>query len=174
MWIQTYTGKKFSLINPQPEDVNITDIIESLSKQCRFVGHCNTFYSVAQHSVLVSNIVKDKFAGLMHDAAEAYTGDTSKPLKVVIESLCGKSFREILNRIEVVVADAFGLSWPPSLEIKEADLVLLVTEKRDLMLPSDYPWMLNLPNPLKEKIIPLSIIESNLLFREQYLKVQKL
>ena len=95
MYIQTYNGKLFSLIDPQPEDVHIADIIESLSKQCRFVGHCKYFYSVAQHSVIVSNIVneEERLAALMHDAVEAYIGDISKPLKLTLECLCGKSFK---------------------------------------------------------------------------------
>lgn len=43
-WIQTYTGRKFTPLSPQPEDVDIVDIAHALSLMCRFNGHCKEFY----------------------------------------------------------------------------------------------------------------------------------
>ena len=45
--IRTYTGRYFDILNPQAKDVSIIDI--ALSQLCRFTGHTEEFYSVAQH-----------------------------------------------------------------------------------------------------------------------------
>ncbi|MFG0247924.1 MAG: phosphohydrolase, partial [Phycisphaeraceae bacterium JB051] len=76
-WIQTYTGKAFYPLREDPGIIDIRDIAHALSLQCRFNGHCSDFYSVAQHSVHVSEVVPQAFAlwGLLHDAAEAYMSD---------------------------------------------------------------------------------------------------
>ena len=80
-WIQTYTGKKFFPMNPKTEDLDIIDIAHALSMKCRFVGHTKQFYSVAQHSVIVSWNCSNPHLGLLHDAAEAYLPDVPAPIK---------------------------------------------------------------------------------------------
>lgn len=57
-FIQTLTGKKFNYINSTIDDIYIEDIAGALSNICRFAGHLPDFYSVAQHSVLCSQLVK--------------------------------------------------------------------------------------------------------------------
>ena len=83
MWIETYTGKKVYPLRPDEETLCVEDIAHALALTCRFGGHCSEFYSVAQHSCLVSDLCPDglKLAGLMHDAAEAYLGDVVSPIK---------------------------------------------------------------------------------------------
>ena len=63
--------------------MSIEDIAHGLAFQCRFNGQTGTFYSVAQHSLMVMSLVPEElqFAALLHDAAEAYLGDMVKPLK---------------------------------------------------------------------------------------------
>lgn len=51
------SGGFFDLANPVATDVNFFGIAASLSKLCRFTGHVNRFYSVAQHSLLVADNV---------------------------------------------------------------------------------------------------------------------
>src|SRR6266496_3875421 len=77
------SGKWFNVFNPKPEDVDIRDIAHALSNQCRFTGHTKEFYSVAQHSVLVSTFCapEDAAWGLLHDASEAYLSDIASPVK---------------------------------------------------------------------------------------------
>jgi len=138
-WIQIYTGRKFDLLNPSPEDVCIEDIAHALSMICRFNGHCNKFYSVAEHSLHVSYraIRPWKLEGLLHDATEAYVGDMVKPLKC---SEPMKAFREIEHDIRYAIATKFGLwlSVPPN--VKYADLRMLATERDQLMGPEVEPW----------------------------------
>jgi len=73
-WVNTYTGKHFHYLDPQPEEIDIIDIAHSLSLTCRYGGHCKQFYSVGDHSIRVAEIVPDelKLRALLHDAAEAY------------------------------------------------------------------------------------------------------
>lgn len=82
-WIQTATERVFNFLQPDVNDVCIRDIAHALSNICRFTGHVGEFYSVAQHSVLVSYLVNPIYAreALMHDASEAYLGDVNSPLK---------------------------------------------------------------------------------------------
>jgi len=72
--LQTYSGRRVSVMNPQAEQIDIGDIIISLAKQCRFNGHCQHFYSVAEHSVRGAEIAEKAYGlgaakeFLLHDA----------------------------------------------------------------------------------------------------------
>lgn len=128
--IFTVTGRRVWPLDPDPSMFHIEDIAHSLSQQCRFTGHTSAFYSVAQHSVLVSEILAPEHAlwGLLHDASEAYLSDIARPAKVQMPE-----YRQIEDRLERAIAEAFGLPWPMPVEVKGADTILLMTEKRDLM-----------------------------------------
>lgn len=136
-WIQTYTGRQFWPLQPQVEHVDIHDIAHSLALQCRFNGHCRGFYSVAQHSVLVSQVVppQDALWGLLHDAAEAYISDLPRPLKRT-----APEFRAAEERLLAVIMAAFGLPAAMPAAVAWADDALLATEMRDLMRPPPASW----------------------------------
>jgi len=138
-WVQTYTGRAFWPFCPMVEDIDILDIAHGLAMKCRFSGHTAKFYSVAQHSVLVSRMVpeKDRLWGLLHDAAEAYLADVAKPIKSLPEFAPFRAAEEKLMR---VIAKRFGLSWPEPESVKVADVRALATERRDLMLPPPKSW----------------------------------
>jgi len=136
VWIQTYSGKKFQLLSPKIEDISIIDIAHALSMQCRFTGHSKYFYSIAQHSVLVSYLCNlYPLYGLLNDASEAYLSDISSPLKnsgffenykfyedklqkLIIEKFIGKPETQIIHK-----------------EVKEADMDMLAVESYKLMQP---------------------------------------
>lgn len=149
-WIQTYTGKKFHILEPVPDEFDIEDVAHALSLQCRFNGHCNRFYSVAEHSVRVSRLCTANEEackwGLLHDLAEAYVGDCVRPLKQVMPE-----YREIEQRIVVAAAKAFGLSLPIPDEVLYADEIMLATEARDLMAEAPDRWKVS-AEPLEERI----------------------
>lgn len=137
-WIQTYTRRRFWPLDPRPADFAIEDIAHALSNLCRFTGHCRSFYSVAQHSVLVAwaveAVARDdrrlQLTALLHDAAEAYIGDINRPLKRQ-EGM--SAYRAIEARIEAALAERFDLIHPMPAAVKDADNRLLVTEARDLL-----------------------------------------
>ena len=154
-YIQVYSGRYVDPLDLQPEDVILTDIAHALSNLCRFTGHVRSFYSVAQHSVLVSKVVEGtglEMWGLLHDSAEAYLNDTARPLKH--DPYFGQAIRGANNRAGKVIADVFGLDWPEPDRIKEADRILLATERRDLMANTGRWSMLEGIKPLDKAIIP--------------------
>ena len=141
-WIQTFTNKKFHILNPRQKEICIEDIAHSLSLQCRFTGHVKWHYSVAQHCVYASRIVPFEFAleALMHDSSEAYICDMSRPLKHYTDA--GTEYLEIESEIEYVIAKKFGLPRPMSPQVKDADNQMLYAEKAQLMPPMtwDTKW----------------------------------
>lgn len=152
--IKTASGDYFDLEDPDFRSIKIEDIGYALAMLCRYTGHCNAFYSVAQHSVLVSTIVpaEHALAGLLHDAAEAYIGDVSKPLKSLLPD-----YKRIEARIEAAVFKRFGLPEVLPDAVKRADLILLRTEQRDLMNADGEEWSATKDfAPLAQRIEPWS------------------
>lgn len=131
-WFFTNSGKRIYVLAPDPLDINIYDVSAATSKICRFGGHCLEFYSVAQHSVLVSTIVEAlghpelALEALLHDAPEAYLGDVIRPLKREL-----RRYRKIEALWEPVVARALGVEFLMNPIIKQGDLIALATERRD-------------------------------------------
>lgn len=136
-WMQTISGRRFYPLDPRPSEIFIEDIAYALSNVCRFGGHCSRFYCVADHSIRVSRAVAENggttdeiLCGLLHDAAEAYIGDMVWPLKQAPEM---KAYKTIEHGIEAAIAVRFGVPFPNPAIVKKCDLILLSTEKRDLM-----------------------------------------
>lgn len=132
-WIQTFTGVEFYPFDPRPEEIRIEDIAHALSMQCRYAGHCSKFYSVAEHSIRVAELLPMplKLWGLLHDAAEAYLVDLPRPIKR--HSEIGALYRVAEESLMRVIAERFGLSWPEPPEIDAADKALLCWEAMHLL-----------------------------------------
>lgn len=146
-WILTRSGRKFDLANPTADMVDPTDIAHSLSMQCRFNGHTRHFYSVAQHCVLVADLVpaEHQLAALLHDATEAYVGDLVRPLKEGMGQYYGNLgiacvYAATEDRVWQAICDRFDLDPILPACVKHADLAALATEKRDLMPEHPEPW----------------------------------
>lgn len=163
--ILTKSGHYFDLLKPGKSNINIEDIAHALSNICRFGGHTRYFYSVAQHSVMVSKVVPEELAmlGLLHDAAEAYIGDMVTPLKQL-----DPRYKEIEFGIEHEIFRHFDLPVFKYDEVKRADLILLATEERDLLPPHEDTWELTRGvEPLPDAIFcwPPAIAKRNFMKR---------
>ena len=159
-WMQTASGRVWPLIHPTPEHVHWPDVAEALAKLCRFNGHTTQFYSVAQHSVLVADMLPPEARpyGLVHDGHEAFIGDNTRPMKEALARLGAGSALEVLaEAADRAIFAAAGLAHPmprPVAElVKRADLRLLATERRDVMADPRRSWA-TLPDPLTKPITP--------------------
>lgn len=128
--IQTFSGKKLSVLAPDPDAICIEDIAHALAWIPRFGGHTIKGYTVAEHSVRVAEILPPelKLAGLLHDASEAYIGDVQTPVKMTLPG-----YYRIENDLMAVIAQKFGFEWPLHPDVVLADRLILELEWNALM-----------------------------------------
>lgn len=148
--IRTVSGQEISILWPVASAVKIEDIAHGLSHICRYTGQVRDFYSVAQHSVIVSENCPKEFAlwGLLHDASEAYLNDMNSPLKSVLEY-----YRVLEKRHMLAICKAFGLPPEEPKEVKATDKSLYLAEERDLR---GRHVTIDGLEPVRSKIVPVS------------------
>lgn len=156
-WLQTYTGKQFFPMTPDPHSVDLEDIAHALSMQCRFNGHVREFYSVAEHSVLMADAYLRDFGALadddtarhmlLHDAAEAYVGDMIRPLKHDIPA-----FRIVEGVVLRAIWARFDLIEILPVVVSEYDGRILRDEKAVLLPETPSEWSFGYDNPLNVAI----------------------
>lgn len=161
-WMQTCNRHEFDFTNPQPDSVHIADVAHALAHINRFAGHVGA-YSVAEHSVRVASIIYNDgrktdmpldllreavLAGLLHDCAEAFTGDITTPVKYTFLSEDGRAH---LKKVEHVVDVALDRPLGFEALVKNADLRMLATEARDLLGGTVRPWPVLDGVPAQEK-----------------------
>jgi uncharacterized protein len=142
-WMITATGRKVHPAALEPQDICAQDIAQHLAKICRFTGASRIHWSVAEHSMLVADILTAKhphdyqlqLCGLLHDAPEAYLQDLATPVKSEL-----LAYHALERAAWWAVTEHFGLPLQMPAEVKHADLVALATEKRDLMPAHPEPW----------------------------------
>jgi hypothetical protein len=123
--ILTFSGKRLDLRAPAVEMITLRDIAHALSRIGRFCGAGNHIATVAQHCVHVSLLCPSAAArwALLHDAAEAYLGDVSSPLKSLLHAY---------QRLERIWQDAISARFGvPRVNIKQWDVKSMLTERRD-------------------------------------------
>jgi 5'-deoxynucleotidase YfbR-like HD superfamily hydrolase len=151
-WMITRTGAHFDLQHIAPLSISTLDIAHALANINRFTGHAMRPYSVAEHSLLVVEIMERDLgvrqpgpllAGLLHDAHEAYTGDLSTPMKDMIDAASAGAWRREEQRIADAVLQRFNILYTSQAHhelVKRADLMALATERRDLLPATPDPW----------------------------------
>lgn len=135
--MQTYSGRKFWPLDPRPEDVDPSDIAHALANQCRFAGHCLRFYSVAEHSILVSRALppEHQLWGLLHDASEAYLVDVPRPLKPFL-----RGYVEMEAAVMSAICRRFDIPEEMPPEVKRVDNAILASEAAQNMSPPPERW----------------------------------
>lgn len=139
-WIQTFTGRRFDVLEPTLDSIHLADIAHSLSMQCRFTGHTTAYFSVGEHSIVAAVMALElgfdaevQLACLLHDASEAYLTDLSRPVKR--HSPVGAAYRPIEAKIQRLINTKYGLE-PDAHDdprVVEIDARMLATEYRQLM-----------------------------------------
>ena len=152
--IEVLSGKLVDLLHPDVRDINLWDMVNSLSRTCRFNGNVPYHYSNAQHSCIVAGLLdrEDRVHGLLHDAPEYLLGDLSRPLKQTLKLLCPdfpRAWRELEDKAERAIYVKVGVPLPTDEQrerVKRADLVALAIEQREI-LGSVNLWNLPYPAP---------------------------
>lgn len=147
--INTISGKKFNLLEPTVEMVDLLDIAKGLAYKPHFGGMSPRFFSVAEHCLLVRYLLLKntvhvspgiELAALLHDAAEAYIGDMIKPLKVHLPFYC-----EVEERIMKVIFEAYGLKMYLLKLVKKYDIKAQEIEYNCFFKGSEYPLLYHDP-----------------------------
>jgi uncharacterized protein len=178
---ETVSGRKIDYGNPDPRQIEITDIAAGL-RMPRFVAQTNRLISVAEHSCRVSAMLERDYPdepdlwleGLMHDAAEAYVVDLPRPLKYF------PGIREAYLGIEKRVASAIavGLGLPDKdldPRVRAADNVALVTERNALRRtwdPMEWPDMPDARPGVDPLGIGLPVQHADVLFMVCYYRLR--
>jgi hypothetical protein len=174
-------GRGIDLLAPLASDIDFESYSEQLAKEKRYNGATpDAEYSVAEHMCRGADAILQggEYSAqgvaayfLLHDVHEAVLKDLTTPLKRTLADLAAErfgvlaeqitdSFRLLEYRHDVVIHEAAGLVWPPIPQIKHRikhwDLVMFVTEWRDLMGDRPHPnWVpYSGIKPLPDKINP--------------------
>jgi hypothetical protein len=167
-YFTTRSGRHIRVLDPKPDDIFVPDIAWALSRICRFGGHSPCHDSVAQHSVIVSQILEDKevgpgvgalpLLGLLHDAAEAYVGDVIGPLKHALPDLMaiedrwlqaigarvlgdGRALIDMPPQVKLADHEAFHMEWETLFVGQYARQPLLCCPRA--LMPGKAIWMLS-------------------------------
>jgi hypothetical protein len=132
-WIRTVSGGKLHFVDPVPSEMFIDEVAHALSCVNRFTGHASRPYSVLEHSMGVYDLTRAHgpqlaMDGLMHDMSEYALNDVSSPLKTRLPN-----YKDIETRFMEVGAIRFGFEFPLDPRVKDADLIMIIVETRDLM-----------------------------------------
>lgn len=167
-------GRGMDLRNPQASDIDFAVIAEHLAKEARYNGATpGKVYSVAEHLCRGADAILRETGDahlaayfLLHDGHEHVLKDKTTPYKRAIAEECEAQFgilaehvlavfKNIEYRHDFAIYGAAGLAWPPENPrtvtlVKHWDIVMFVTEWRDLMRGIEHPdW-----GPY-ENVIPL-------------------
>lgn len=174
MQLVTHSGDVISLLGEiKPK---IRDIARALSRINRYTGHSQA-YSVAQHSVLVSQLCPPQFSfqGLMHDAHECLVGDVNAALKAVLELQHPGWWSEIEARYAGAVRKFYGLPESLNGAVKDADYKAFQHEVAYLFDTRGIKaWRsIGVTPDYSRKVVPITAEEAYVAFMSRYTQVSQ-
>jgi hypothetical protein len=146
LWIELADGSRFYY---KDTAFTIPNMAASLSKMCRYNGHCTRLYTVAQHSILVADIMENKKLGdpregFMHDGQESILSDIPSPWKVLLPD-----YKNVEAVLEIRLRKQYGLPEKSTDGCKKADYLALHVEVQELIISKGENW--EAPPGLKEE-----------------------
>lgn len=157
-FLETVSGRKIDVSNPDPNTIVIEDIAWALSRMPRFSGHSIPYvpYSVAQHCIRVAEDLADsgpriQLLGLLHDAAEAYINDLPSPVKHIPE--IHTVIKKLEDNLMLAVYKAVGIdpmTHDEELIVKSSDKIQQAVEAYNFMYSRGADW--NLPDVSFKKL----------------------
>ncbi len=153
IWKQTFTGRAVDMLAPTAADIDFADVAHALALINRYDGHTRQPISVAQHCVMGADALLHETGStrlaalfLLHDAHEAYVGDTGTPVQLAlaaIEPECRYALRELRRRFDGAIYAAAGVTPPDRDEeavLKRMDIRMLRAERDALMPGKPQDW----------------------------------
>jgi hypothetical protein len=141
-WIATHSGARFYIAEMNLCEIPMEDIAHALSMNCRYNGHVDVHYSVAEHCVAVAKIAwmrglsdQDILAALLHDLSEAFVPDIPRPFKGVIAG-----FQEYEDELLIEAGIEYGFYYPFHDVIHEIDRSIVRSEATRLF-PNPPDWV---------------------------------
>lgn len=170
-WMQTWLGHRFYPMAPSQSTIDHADIAHALSQLCRFAGHIDRFYSVAEHCVLMSQAVPPEhaLAALLHDATEAYVVDVPRPLKRYLPD-----YQAIEQQTWYAIAYRFGLDFELPAEVKDADNRILRNERAALFSRAEAWPAIDDLEPLPVQVIGLAPLDAELAYLRRLAEVARI
>lgn len=159
------SGNYFDFMSPETSLVTIEDIAYGLAGTSRFRGQTvsqisnqRCLYTVAEHCLRGSYQIDPDLAYdfLMHELDEVAWGDTISPQKAFLPD-----FARVAKRTGIALGRRYGVGMltdpARAAEVKRIDLIMLATERRDLMPPTPEVWpIIAGVEPLEERIVPIA------------------
>jgi hypothetical protein len=120
-------------LDPSEDEIFIEDIANSLAKQCRYNGNIQNHYSVAEHSVILSHMVKEyQFEALLHDAAEAYISDIARPVQEALGYDACQKYKDIESGLLHAIGKKYGFKTPIPISVLAMDDRLMREEMAEM------------------------------------------
>jgi 5'-deoxynucleotidase YfbR-like HD superfamily hydrolase len=170
------SGNYYDFEDPEGSNPSVEDMVYGLAFTCRGRGQLisrrtgrRVFYSVADHCEIMSRIVPPHLAydALMHEAGEVFTGDAPGPLKSI-----AVDFKAVEKACETAEHRRLNVTMSDKTAIKKYDLVMLATERRDLMNWNGERWpILDGVEPLGFEIVPRTAEASAEAFRARFMEL---
>ena len=120
----TRTGRRIDYLNPDPDQIWFPDIVHSMARMPRYLGHTIAVHNwtVGDHLVLCGHICRLLYpsappsfqkAVFSHDFKETYVCDIPTPLTKALEALgAAEALRNIGDRVDRAIHAKLGIPFP--------------------------------------------------------------